>query len=322
MRLVAAELLKVWTAPRVLLGILLSELAIVLIGTIATLHSAVNDPVLPQHLSRDIATMEGIALLFTTLVGVLIATTEYRHGTITLTFLATPVREKVLAAKSGAAVIASVLLTLPAALLPILIAEIWVGGRADYYFGGHEWQLVARLFLGAALVAMIGFFIGASLKRQLGAVILVLAWIIFLEPALGGLFPGTKDYLIGPNLGGVLGDSGTDVPSFGHSFAVPPPIWSGSALSRSFSRGGATSRSERAGHDDVRRGGPVAEARVHASHAGVRLVVRREDLLDARGARTRDLLALEAVAIPRLRQGRRTAVSMFSATGEDRAAPP
>jgi len=202
MRLVAAELLKVWTAPRTLLGILLSEMAIVLIGTIATLHSAVNDPVLPPNLNHDIAT------------------TEYRHGTITLTFLATPVREKVLAAKSGAAVIASVLLTLPAALLPILIAEIWVGGRADYHFGGHEWQLVARLFLGAALVAMIGFCIGASLKRQLGAVILVLAWLVFVEPALGGLFPWTKDYLIGPNIGGVLGDSGSDIPSFGHSLAV------------------------------------------------------------------------------------------------------
>jgi ABC-2 type transport system permease protein len=220
MRLVAAELLKVWTAPRTLLGTLLSELAIVLIGTIATLHSAVNDPVLPQHLSRDIATLGGVALLFTTLVGVLIATTEYRHGTITLTFLATPVREKVLAAKTGAAVIASVLLVLPAALLPVVIAEIWVGGRADYHFGGYEWQLVARLFLGGALVAMIGFFIGASLKRQLGALILILAWIVFLEPALGGLFPGTKDYLIGAPLGGVLGDSGNDVPSFGHSLAV------------------------------------------------------------------------------------------------------
>ena len=220
MRLVASELLKVWTAPRTLLGILLSELAIVLIGTIATLHSAVTDPVFPPELGRDIATMGGIALLFTTLVGVLIATTEYRHGTITLTFLSSPVREKVLAAKTGAALIASVLLVVPAALLPIVIAEIWVGGRADYHFGGHEWQLVSRLFLGGALVAMIGFFIGASMKRQLGAVILVLAWLVFLEPALGGLFPGTKDYLIGPAIGGVLGGSGNDVPSFGQSLAV------------------------------------------------------------------------------------------------------
>jgi ABC-type transport system involved in multi-copper enzyme maturation permease subunit len=220
MSLVASELLKVWTAPRTLLGILLSELAIVLIGTIATLHAAVTDPVFPPQLSRDIATMGGIALLFTTLVGVLIATTEYRHGTITLTFLASPVREKVLAAKSGAALIASVLLVVPAALLPIVIAEIWVGGRADYHFGGHEWQLAARVFLGGALVAMIGFFIGAILKRQLGAVILVLAWLVFLEPALRGLFPGTKDYLIGPAIGGVLGGSGNDVPSFGQSLAV------------------------------------------------------------------------------------------------------
>jgi ABC-2 type transport system permease protein len=220
MRLVGSELLKVWTAPRTLLGILLSELAIVLIGTIATLHSAVTDPVFPPELGRDIATMGGIALLFTTLVGVLIATTEYRHGTITLTFLSSPVREKVLAAKTGAALIASVLLVVPAALLPIVIAEIWVGGRADYHFGGHEWQLVSRLFLGGALVAMIGFFIGASMKRQLGAVILVLAWLVFLEPALGGLFPGTKDYLIGPAIGGVLGGSGNDVPSFGQSLAV------------------------------------------------------------------------------------------------------
>ena len=52
MRLVTAELLKVWTAPRTLLGILLSEMAIVLIGTIATLHSAVNDPVLPPNLNH------------------------------------------------------------------------------------------------------------------------------------------------------------------------------------------------------------------------------------------------------------------------------
>ena len=57
MRLVGAELLKVWTAPRTLLGIVLAELAIVLLGTIATLHSAANDPVLPARLSRDIATI-------------------------------------------------------------------------------------------------------------------------------------------------------------------------------------------------------------------------------------------------------------------------
>lgn len=220
MRLFGAELLKVWTAPRTLLGIVLAELAIVLLGTITTLHSATNDVVLPASLGRDIATMGQVALLFTTLMGALIATTEYRHGTITLTFLAAPVREKVIAAKTAAAVVASALLVLPAVLLPVVIAGIWVGGRDDYRFGGHEYELVARTFLGGAIVAMIGVFIGASLKRQLGVVILVLAWLIFLEPATGALVTETKDYLAGPAIGGVLGSTGDDVPSFGHSLAV------------------------------------------------------------------------------------------------------
>jgi ABC-2 type transport system permease protein len=220
MRLLAAELMKIWTAPRTLLGILLSELALVLIGTISTLHSATNDPVLPERLGRDIATMGGIALLFTTLLGVLIATTEYRHGTITLAFLATPVREKVIAAKTAAAVIASFLLVLPAVLLPLVIAEIWVGGRGDYHVGSHEYELIGRLFFCAAVVAVFGVLIGASLKRQLGAVILILGWLFFFEPALAALVDSSKDYLAGPAIGGVLGDSGSDIPSFGHALAV------------------------------------------------------------------------------------------------------
>lgn len=220
MRLLAAELLKIWTAPRTLLGILLSQTAIILIGTISTLYSAANDPFLPPRLARDMVSIGGTSLLFTTLLGVLIATTEYRHGTITLTFLAAPVREKVIAAKTAAAVIASALLVLPAVLIPAVIAQIWVGGRADYHFGSHEYEMVGRLFLAAAIVAVIGVFIGASLKRQLGAVILVLGWLFFFETALEGLFSGTKDYLVGTSIGGILGDSGQDIPSFSQALTV------------------------------------------------------------------------------------------------------
>ena len=220
MRLLAAELLKIWTAPRTLVGIVLAQTAIVLLAVITTLHSAVNDPVLPNRLARDVVSIAGFSLLFATLVAVLIATTEYRHGTISLTFLAAPVREKVIAAKAAAALIASALLVLPAVVLTAGIAQIWVGGRAGYHFGNHEWEMIARLFLAAGLVSLIGLFIGLSLKRQLGAVILTLGWLFFIEPALQGLFPGTKHYLVGSAIGGVLGDSGRDIPSFSHSLTV------------------------------------------------------------------------------------------------------
>jgi len=220
MRLLAAELLKIWTAPRTLLGIVLAETAIVLLGVITTIYSAVNnEAALPDRLERDVVGIAGTSLLFAVLIGVLIATTEYRHGTITLTFLAAPVREKVLAAKTGAAVIASALLAIVALFFSVGIAQVWVGGRGDYQFGSEEFELIGRLFLTDAIVAMIGVVIGASLKRQLGAIILVLGWLFFVENALAGLLPGTTDYLAGPSIGGLLGDD-PEAPSFGHSLAV------------------------------------------------------------------------------------------------------
>jgi ABC-2 type transport system permease protein len=220
MRLLAAELLKIWTAPRTLLGIILAQTAIVLLGVITTIYSAVNnDGALVDRIERDVVGIAGTSLLFAVLTGILIATNEYRHGTITLTFLAAPVREKVLAAKTGAAVIASAVLAIAALLCTVGVAQVWIGGRDDYHFGGDEFELIGRLFLTDAIVAMIGVFIGSSLKRQLGAIILVLGWLFFFEPALAALVPETMDYLAGPSIGGLLGDD-PDAPSFGQALPV------------------------------------------------------------------------------------------------------
>ncbi len=219
MKLVGAELLKIVTAYRTALGILLSEIGLIMLVTIATVHSASRDPVLPRHFERDLVGIAAVSLLFTTLLGVLIATTEYRHGTITLTFLATPIRERVLAAKTAAAIIGGAVLVLPALLIPVTVATIWVGDRAGYHFGSEEYELIGRLFLTTALVSIAGLFIGSALTRQLGAIILVLAWLFFVEPAIGALFPGASDYLVGSSLGGVLGGDDT-AQSFGKSLAV------------------------------------------------------------------------------------------------------
>ena len=205
MRLVGAELLKVVTAYRTFLGIVLAQTAIILLGTIVTLNDVADDPALPEGVERDLVGIASTSLLFTTLLGVLIATTEYRHGTITLTFLATPIRERVLVAKTVAALIGSVLLVLPALLISVGIGALWIGGKEGFDFGGDEWELVGRLFLASAMVSLIGFFVGATLTRQLGAIILILGWLFFAEPALAGLEPETEDYLAGPSLGGVLG---------------------------------------------------------------------------------------------------------------------
>jgi ABC-2 type transport system permease protein len=219
MRLVGAELVKVVTAYRTFLGIVIAELGIVLLGTIVTVRDAANDPFLPPRFEQDLVGIGTTSLFFVTLLGVLIATTEYRHGTITLTFLVTPVREKVLAAKTAAALIGSVLLVLPALLISVGIGILWLSDRPDFDFGGDEWQLVGRLFLAAMMVSVFGLFIGSALTRQLGAIILVLGWLLFAEPAIRALIPASEDYLAGTSVNGILGGD-ESAPSFGHSLTV------------------------------------------------------------------------------------------------------
>lgn len=221
MRLFASELLKVWTAPRTIFGILLAELVIVGLGTVGHVHSARHSDPLPPFFVQDLISIPGAAVFFAVLLGVLIATTEYRHGTITQTFLAFPVREQVIAAKAVASALVGVLLAVPAVALAFGIALVWVGRHQGFDVGSHELGLIGRLFIAAAVGAALGLFIGAALARQLGAIILVLGWLVFVEHIIGELFPKTREYLPGRGvIAGILGTGGDEAPSFGKALAV------------------------------------------------------------------------------------------------------
>jgi ABC-2 type transport system permease protein len=224
MRLIASELLKIWTAPRTVLGLVLGELAIVAIGTASTIDSATSageglppgfavEQGLPPDLERDLIGVASSALLFALILGILVVTWEYRHGTISQTFLATPGRERVIGAKAVVAALAGAALTIPALLLMLAISEIWIGGRAGFHFGGEELRLIARLLLAAALVGALGLAIGAATGRQLGAIVISFAWLAFGEHAVG-MWSSVTDYLPGHAIGDVLGAEGGG----GHSF--------------------------------------------------------------------------------------------------------
>ena len=224
MRLLGSELLKIRTAPRTLLGLLLAELAIVSIGTASTIDSALNsgappgfEPAPLRHLEGDLIGVVSSSLLFALILGVLIITWEYRHGTITQTFLGTPIRERVIGAKVLVAGLAGAALVVPALILMLVIAEIWVGDRL--HFGGHELGLVGRTFLAAAIVAVLGLEIGASTARQLGAILVAFAWAAFAEPALS-IWHTLRPYLPIHAIDGVLGASGEDAVSFGRGLAT------------------------------------------------------------------------------------------------------
>jgi len=218
-RLLASELLKIWTAPRTLLGLVLAELAIVALATISTIDSWKSEPAFlsPRNLERDLVGAVSPSLLFALVLGILVITWEYRHGTITQTLLTTPVRERVIGAKSLVAAFVGGALVLPGLVLMLVIAELWVG--EDFHFGGEEWKQIAQLALAAAVVAVIGLELGACTARQIGAFVLVFAWMIFAEPALTH-WSSLKDYLPAHAIGGLLGTSGSEFPSFGKAALV------------------------------------------------------------------------------------------------------
>jgi ABC-type transport system involved in multi-copper enzyme maturation permease subunit len=124
--------------------------------------------------------------LFALLLGTLIVTTEFRHKTVTTSFLVTPVRTKLVAAKLLTAAL------LGAALAVImLVATVIGGGLALAARGGsfsdmvHQIPAVAPGFiLVFALFAILGVGVGSVLTNQVAAIIVVLGWFIILEGIL------------------------------------------------------------------------------------------------------------------------------------------
>jgi ABC-2 type transport system permease protein len=181
--------LKIRTAPWTTLILVLSMLAIIGLGA-AGISNDAEDGFLPSP-ETDIIDLAGTSTIFALLLGILVVTWEYRHGTITQTFLAAPRRERVVAAKLGTAVVAGAVLAVFALALGIGIAELWLGEQ--FQLEGEHWRQAGRIVLGAALWAGLGLGLGATLQTQVGALILALVWFLVVEFILVGLGSRLRD---------------------------------------------------------------------------------------------------------------------------------
>jgi ABC-2 type transport system permease protein len=127
-----------------------------------------------------------VGYVFPVLLGALTTTSEFRHETLTPTFLASPRRVGVLTAKLVTMAIAGVGLGLVS-----LVASIGVGAPIlaatgnDAALGAEAtWLLVGRLLLAMALWAVIGVGLGVLIPSQVAAIVVVLAFTQFVEPIL------------------------------------------------------------------------------------------------------------------------------------------
>jgi ABC-type transport system involved in multi-copper enzyme maturation permease subunit len=181
MNALRAELLKALTT-RLLLWFGLGLLAFLLL--VLSIHIGSEDV---QHLSpiskqRGTFEVAGLAAVVAVLIGSVLVTAEYAHGTINHSFLAVPVRQRLLAAKLGAVVLVVVAIAVLADAATVLIAEVWYHGRGLTLHLGTDTLAPLLGAVGASVLAAgIGLGIGAFLRRQTGSIVAILLWLLIGE---------------------------------------------------------------------------------------------------------------------------------------------
>ncbi|MBM3656211.1 MAG: hypothetical protein FJW91_04580 [Actinobacteria bacterium] len=135
--------------------------------------------------------------LFALILGILIMTNEYRHGTAVGTFLVTPKRSTVLLAKLMAASMAGLVVQLFSFLMAITSGFI-----ALTFFEPHApvaAELLFKVFRAAAIsglvLGIVGVGIGALIRNQIAAVTGAVIWTLIVEGLVVAFVDSIGKYL-------------------------------------------------------------------------------------------------------------------------------
>jgi ABC-2 type transport system permease protein len=220
-RLVHAELLKLVTTRLLLwLGLLIVGLEVLVISlhvsqdSLASLAEARNQ--------RDTVSIAAVSALISLILGIVSSAGEYAHGTISHTFLVSPVRERVVAAKLVAAGLAGAALGLFSGAFAWAFAALLLSARSVTLHLGSGGVL--RVLLGtiaaAAITGALGVGFGALVRRQTAAVVVALVWLLVGEPLLS--IAGVQSYAPGHVIASVVeaGEGSSELLGFGAGLAV------------------------------------------------------------------------------------------------------
>jgi ABC-2 type transport system permease protein len=203
MNALRAELLKAVTT-RLLLWFGVGLLAFLVL--VLSIHIGSSDPQDLSRLSTQRSTLAfgGLAAIVAVLIGSLLVTAEYAHGTINQSLLAVPVREKLLGAKLGAALLVLLAFAVFADAATLVIAEIWYHGRGlDLHLGRDTLAHLLGAIGGSVLAGGIGVGIGALLRRQTGSIVAILLWLLIGEGVISAAGDASR-FAPGHALGAVV----------------------------------------------------------------------------------------------------------------------
>jgi ABC-2 type transport system permease protein len=192
--LLSTEMLKIRTT-RVWWGMLIGLLVWAVLWSLpnaffagadlgADAGGAVIPPMTDDAMARTVYTsaLTSFGYAFTLVLGILVVSGEYRHQTVTPTFLATPRRQRVVLAKWGAASAYSLLYGVLAILAASVVDAAILLARGQELNLGAEGLPRALVFalLGFVLWGLIGIGVGTLVGNQVVAILVGIGFI-FVE---------------------------------------------------------------------------------------------------------------------------------------------
>jgi len=157
------------------------------------------------ELSRNVAFMASnvytsgqyIGLLLAMLIGILVVTNEFFHQTATPTFLASPRRERVIAAKLGGALTWGIAFGILTMVLSV------IAGATFFSIKGVGTQLdnpdvitaIALNLLAFGVWAVFGLGIGTLLKNQIASIVVALVLYLVAQTVVMGLLFALSNWL-------------------------------------------------------------------------------------------------------------------------------
>jgi ABC-2 type transport system permease protein len=178
--LIANEFLKLRTsrAPWI---ILVAQLTVIVAGMsgLAVAGLDFNKP----GAARLMLCHAGLSSLFVLVLGVMAVAGEYRDGTITDTFLSTPRRSRVIAAKLVAYTGLGSVFGVLSAVTALVVAATWFSARGVSFDPASEqvWRTLVGVALWMPLYAALGVGLGALVRNVGAGITIALAWIALVE---------------------------------------------------------------------------------------------------------------------------------------------
>jgi ABC-type transport system involved in multi-copper enzyme maturation permease subunit len=202
MKLVFAEFRKL-SYSKSTYGLTLASIFIAVLSTVVTPIVIADDETGLFGSLEDQAIVDGVyanavsSYIFAIILGILIMSGEFRHGTAVATFLASPKRARVLGAKLLVAAFAGALMQIVS--VGIAVAAGWytlsffedVADPSEAVF----LNLSLAALLSGAVLGVVGVAIGSLIRNQLIAIVSTLVWLFVVEPIILLLFVDAGKWL-------------------------------------------------------------------------------------------------------------------------------